>query len=98
MAFAAIPMRNARRRASEACSISTSCWRGQNEVTGHRMDDSVRRHDKALGIDAAMTRRDFLNSTLIASGALLTPRTPAEILAKAVAQGDEWTGFAGVGD
>jgi spermidine dehydrogenase len=62
------------------------------------MADSTGRYDKALGMDAPITRRDFLNSALIASGALLTPRTPAELTAQAVAQGDEWSGFAGVGD
>jgi spermidine dehydrogenase len=62
------------------------------------MANSTRRQDKALGMDAPISRRDFLNSTLIASGALLTPRTPAELLSQAVAQGDEWSGFGGVGD
>jgi spermidine dehydrogenase len=62
------------------------------------MTDSSSRHDKALGMDAPISRRDFLNSTLLASGVLLTPRTPAELLAQAAAQGEEWTGFAGVGD
>jgi spermidine dehydrogenase len=56
------------------------------------------RGDDALGMNAPISRRDFLNSTLIASGALLTPRPPADILSQAVAQGDEWTGFGGVGD
>jgi spermidine dehydrogenase len=54
-------------------------------------------HDRALGVDQRITRRDFLNSTLIASGALLS-LTPAELLAQAAAQGDGWTGYGGVGD
>lgn len=54
-------------------------------------------HDRALGADQRITRRDFLNSTLIASGALVS-LTPAELLAQAAAQGDGWTGYGGVGD
>ena len=41
-----------------------------------------------------MDRRDFLNSTLLASGsALLTGVTPLSLLAES-----DWTGFSGVGD
>ena len=41
-----------------------------------------------------MDRRDFLNSTLLASGAaLLSGVTPLQLLAE-----PEWTGFSGVGD
>jgi spermidine dehydrogenase len=41
-----------------------------------------------------MDRRDFLNSTLLASGAaLLTGATPLELLAES-----DWTGFSGTGD
>jgi len=41
-----------------------------------------------------MDRRDFLNSTLLASGgALLTGATPLSLLAET-----DWTGFSGVGD
>ncbi|HEV2350309.1 MAG TPA: NAD(P)-binding protein [Terriglobia bacterium] len=50
--------------------------------------------DKALGMDHRMCRRDFLNSTLLASGgALLLPLTPQQLLAQ-----DDWTGPGGVGD
>jgi spermidine dehydrogenase len=56
---------------------------------------------KALGTDVAITRRDFLNATLLASGSLLlTSASPAELLASAAqapAQ-DDWTGPGGVGD
>jgi spermidine dehydrogenase len=65
------------------------------------MSPPTDRHDKALGMDARISRRDFLNSTLIASGALLTTRTPAELLSQAaaqVSQGDAWRGYGGVGD
>jgi spermidine dehydrogenase len=55
----------------------------------------------ALGTDVAITRRDFLNATLLASGSLLlTSASPAELLASAAqapAQ-DDWTGPGGVGD
>jgi spermidine dehydrogenase len=41
-----------------------------------------------------MDRRDFLNSTLLASGsALLRGATPLTLLAES-----DWTGFGGVGD
>ena len=51
--------------------------------------------DSALGMNAPITRRDFLGSTLLASGAvLLQSATPAEILAAK----DEFTGYGGVGE
>ncbi len=38
--------------------------------------------DRAIGMDASITRRDFLGATLLASGAsLLNGWTPAEFLA-----------------
>jgi len=41
-----------------------------------------------------MTRRDYLNSTLLASGSLLlSGATPLELLAK-----EDWNGYSGVGD
>jgi spermidine dehydrogenase len=46
---------------------------------------------------APITRRDFLGSTLLASGALLfDPLTPEELLAQA--RMDEFTGYGGVGE
>jgi spermidine dehydrogenase len=52
------------------------------------------RHDKALGMNQRICRRDFLNSTLLASGSLLlSPLAPRELLAA-----DDWTGYGGVGD
>ena len=46
-------------------------------------------------MDAAITRRDFLGSTLLASGAfLLQALTPTQLLAA----NDEWSGYGGVGD
>jgi spermidine dehydrogenase len=55
-------------------------------------------HDKSLGLNQPICRRDFLNSTLLAAGgALLGPLTPQQLLANAAAAG-EWTGYGGVGD
>ena len=51
--------------------------------------------DKALGMDQSISRRDFLNSTLLASGGLLmTSVSPVQLLG----EGDDWTGYGGVGD
>lgn len=53
-------------------------------------------HDRALGLNQPICRRDFLNSTLLAAGgALLGPLTPQQLLASA---NDDWTGYGGVGD
>jgi len=52
-----------------------------------------------LRLTDAITRRDFLNATLLASGAAaLASMTPAELLAQAAAQGPDWTGPGGIGD
>jgi spermidine dehydrogenase len=65
--------------------------------------------DKALGMERDITRRDFLNASLVASGGLLMKRrSPLEFMQ---AQGspnatpsatpnptDDWTGYGGVGD
>ncbi|HXZ30985.1 MAG TPA: FAD/NAD(P)-binding protein [Terriglobales bacterium] len=51
--------------------------------------------DYALGLDQPISRRDFLNSSLLASGALLTSSaSPLQLLA----QQDDWTGYSGIGD
>ena len=51
--------------------------------------------DGALGMNAGITRRDFLGSTLLASGALLLEGiAPNELLAG----GDEFSGYGGVGE
>jgi spermidine dehydrogenase len=51
--------------------------------------------DTALGMHAPITRRDFLGSTLLASGAaLLGGATPIELMAA----GDDWNGYGGVGE
>ena len=61
--------------------------------------------DRAIGMDAAITRRDFLGSTLLASGAtLLNGLSPAELLAMSSGAGvaadekDVWSGYGGVGE
>jgi spermidine dehydrogenase len=51
--------------------------------------------DASLGMNDPITRRDFLGSALLASGAvLLDSVTPAEILATR----DDFTGYGGVGE
>ena len=53
--------------------------------------------DPSLGVDSPITRRDFLGSVLLASGAaLLGPATPAELLA--AKNEDGFTGYGGVGE
>ena len=56
--------------------------------------------DKLLGMQQPVTRRDFLNATLLASGSLLlNPLSPAELLAQnAPGEADDWTGYGGIGD
>jgi spermidine dehydrogenase len=58
--------------------------------------------DTSLGMDSPITRRDFLGSVLLASGAaLLGSATPAELLAAqnvAARDKDEFTGYGGVGE
>jgi len=60
--------------------------------------------DGGLGMDCGITRRDFLNATLLASGGmLLNSVSPAELLAEQKASqekssDDSWTGYGGVGD
>src|SRR5258708_14705043 len=55
------------------------------------------RADKALGMDQGITRRDFVNASLLASGGLLlNPVSPADLLAAKT--DDDWTGYGGIGD
>ena len=57
--------------------------------------------DKALGIDIAITRRDFVGSMLIGAGSALLGCTspPKQLIDKTSRQYDDpWTGFGGVGD
>jgi spermidine dehydrogenase len=50
---------------------------------------------RALGLQSAITRRDFIGSTLIGSGAMLLG-APAPSLAQGLTSA--WNGYAGVGD
>jgi spermidine dehydrogenase len=60
----------------------------------HKSSQLYDRQEEALGMSQRITRRDFLNSTLLASGSLLlTSATPARLLGE-----EDWTGYGGVGD
>lgn len=62
-------------------------------MTKHKYDEHG---DEALGMITAVTRRDFLGSTLLASGAMLLEGfTPAELFAQAT---DDFTGYGCVGE
>jgi len=53
-----------------------------------------RHHDHMLGMDEPISRRDYLNSALLASGSvLLGAACPMDLLAQS-----DWDGFGGVGD
>ena len=55
--------------------------------------------DKMLGIDERISRRDFLDGALMASGAaLLAGESPQQMLAQAGAESSDWTGYTGEGD
>ena len=59
------------------------------------------REDELLGLDCPITRRDFVGSTLLASGsALLGMSAPSLFTRPARAQGLDgaWTGPGGIGD
>ena len=49
--------------------------------------------DRDLGLDTRITRKDFLNATLLGAGGMLLSR-----VAPAFAQTDDFTGYGGVGD
>ena len=79
----------------------------QNTVRGKKLSRPSKerenpRADRAIGMEQGITRRDFLNATLLASGSLLlTPVSPADLLARRAVAGpnaDDWTGYGGVGD
>ncbi len=58
-------------------------------------ESNSEKKDKSLGMDQRISRRDFLNSALLASGSLLmTSATPLQLLGEE----DTWTGYGGVGD
>lgn len=54
-----------------------------------------KKHRQLLGMDSNITRRDFLNATLLGTGSMLiTLPAPSELLAANTA----WNGYGGVGD
>ena len=63
-----------------------------------RPDD--KRDDRALGMDAPITRKDFLNTTLLGIGAMLlgAPAPAAAMRRLGSPAPDRWTGPGGVGD
>jgi spermidine dehydrogenase len=63
------------------------------------MPEETKRHssDSTLGMNQDISRRDFMNATLLASGgALLGGLTPYQALAQIGK--DNWTGYGGIGD
>jgi spermidine dehydrogenase len=68
------------------------------------MRDTDQPGDASLGLEQHITRRDFLGSTLLASGAqLLAPLSPADFLSLSPGQSlpgaaDDWNGYGGVGE
>ena len=59
------------------------------------MAESCPHFDKTLGLKEDVSRRDFLDGALLASGAaLLSGLTPAQLMAQA----PQWTGYTGEGD
>jgi len=68
------------------------------QVAGHEENSSG---DQALGMETGITRRDFLNGTLLGSGALLlNSASPVRLVAGTAATRSDgnWTGYGGVGD
>ena len=65
------------------------------------MADTTGKNDKALGVGCPITRRDFIGSTLIGTGAVLlngcTPKEQLDLIEKSQLE-DPWTGYGGVGD
>src|SRR5262252_5230585 len=77
---------------------------GSDQLMGNGSRTESSRAEKALGLNQDITRRDFLNSTLLASGGmLLSPLSPAQLLAQKESHppestNDDWNGYGGVGD
>jgi len=77
----------------------------KRQAVGREKEDPLNsvKSKRTLGLEQDITRRDFLNSTLLASGgALLSSMSPAQLLAQKVENKnsftDDWTGYGGVGD
>ena len=75
-----------------------------DQLMGNGSNTESSRTEKVLGLNQDITRRDFLNSTLLASGGmLLNPVSPAQLLTQKASRlpdsgSDDWTGYGGVGD
>ncbi len=68
-----------------------------DEIKNRTEKPKKQSHDSALGMDHEITRRDFMNATLLASGgAVLQGLSPYQLLAQMGK--DNWTGYGGVGD
>src|SRR3984893_7831401 len=90
------------REASQPAATFQTNSKAGNANMGRRSrassDHENLRSDRALGLERGITRRDFLNASLLASGGLLlTGASPASLLAEKQAD-DDWTGYGGVGD
>jgi spermidine dehydrogenase len=56
---------------------------------------NMRNSARSLGVNAHITRRDFIGATLIGSGAILLGAPPP---ARAQTLTSQWNGYAGIGD
>jgi hypothetical protein len=85
-------------------NLGVFCWEYflLKKQSGHSIDNQNSALDRALGLDRDITRRDFLNSTLLASGGLLlNAASPAQLLGQQggnQSPGDDWSGYGGIGD
>ena len=61
------------------------------------MNDSRRPPSPASELDSRITRRDFVNSTLVGAGLALM-NTPGPAFAQGAPAGADWNGYGGVGD
>jgi spermidine dehydrogenase len=69
------------------------------ETTGKARNAGSQTGDRTLGMNQRICRRDFLNSTLLASGSvLLKSLTPLELLAAQGQPPPSWGGYTGEGD
>jgi spermidine dehydrogenase len=77
---------------------------GPDEAKNSASEKESASADRALGMQRDITRRDFLNASLLASGSmLLSPVSPAQLFARSsqgtnATEADQWTGYGGVGD
>ncbi len=70
----------------------------QSGMQTNGADKACSSRDNTLGMDQKITRRDFLNASLLASGSLLlSPISPSQLAASG-GRDDDWTGYGGVGD